>query len=83
MRKLVVHYPLVEERTTPVYALDVSVSSRCDAEASLERSYYYHPSCHSAGQPIVAGWAYQWIAQVGFACDGWVAPIDVRRVHPV
>jgi hypothetical protein len=27
----------------------------------------YHASRHSAGQPIVAGWAYSWIAQVGFA----------------
>ena len=83
MRKLVVHHPLLQERTTtPVYAVDVSVWSRCDAEASPERGYYYHPSRHSAGQPIVAGWAYQWIAQLGFARDSWVAPVDVRRVHP-
>jgi hypothetical protein len=38
----------------PVYAVDVSVWSRCDAEASPGRGYYYHPSRHSAGQPIVA-----------------------------
>jgi hypothetical protein len=56
MRKLVAHHPLVEERTTPVYAVDVSVWPRCDAEASPERGYYYHPSRHSAGQPIVAGY---------------------------
>lgn len=84
LRKLVVHHPLLEERpTTPVYAVDVSVWSRCDAEASPERGYYYHPSRHSAGQPIVAGWAYQWIAQLGFARDGWVAPMDIERVRPV
>ncbi len=84
VRKLVVHHPLLEERTTtPVYAADVGVWSRCDAEASPERGYYYHPSRHSAGQPIVAGWAYQWIAQLGFARDSWVAPMDVRRVHPL
>src|SRR5215211_1882790 len=83
MRKLVVHHPLVEERTaTPVYAVDVSVWSRCDAEASPERGYYYHPSRHSAGQPIVAGWAYQWIAQLGFARESWIAPVDARRLHP-
>src|SRR5215211_8586141 len=50
---------------SPVYAVDVSVWPRCDAECSPERGYYYHPSRHSAGQPIVAGWAYQWIARLG------------------
>src|SRR5215212_2973669 len=66
-----------------VYAVDLSVWPRCDAEASPDRGYYYHPSRHSAGQPIVAGWAYQWIAQLGFARDSWTAPMDVRRVHPL
>lgn len=83
VRELVAHRPLAEEdRTPPVYAVDVSVWSRCDAEASPERGFYYHPSRHSAGQPIVAGWAYQWIAQLGFTRDGWVAPMDVVRVRP-
>jgi hypothetical protein len=67
----------------PVYALDVSVWPRCDAEASPDRGYYYHPSRHSAGQPIVAGWAYQWVAQLSFSRDSWTAPLDVRRVHPL
>jgi len=40
-------------------------------------------SRHSAGQPIVAGWACQPTAQIGFARDTWVAPLDVRRVHPI
>src|SRR5215207_7358413 len=44
----------------PVYAVDLSVWPRCDAEASPDRGFYYHPARHSAGQPIVAGWAYQW-----------------------
>ena len=44
----------------PIYAVDVSTWPRCDAEASPERGFYYHPSRHSAGQPIVAGWAFQW-----------------------
>ena len=46
-----------------------SVWARCDAETSPGRGYYYHPSRHSAGQPIVAGWAYQWVSQLGFARD--------------
>jgi hypothetical protein len=62
--------------------VDVSVWSRCDAEASPERGYYYHPSRHSAGQPIVAGWAYQLVAGLSFERDSWVAPTDARRVHP-
>lgn len=65
-----------------VYAVDESVWPRCDAETSPARGYYYHPSRHSAGKPIVAGWAYQWIAQLDFAKDSWTAPLDVRRVHP-
>ncbi len=40
------------------------------------------PVQHSAGQPIVAGWVYQWLAQFGLERDGWTAPLDVRRVHP-
>jgi hypothetical protein len=34
-----------------VYAVDVSVWSRCDAEASPGRGYYYHPSRHPPGSP--------------------------------
>ena len=83
LRDLLACYPLpAESATTLVYAVDVSVWSRCDAESSPERGFYYHPSRHSAGQPIVAGWAYQWIAQLGFARESWVAPVDVRRVRP-
>jgi hypothetical protein len=68
--------------TQPVYAVDLSVWPRCDAEASPARGYYYHPSRHSAGQPIVAGWAYQWLVQLSFTRDSWTAPLDIQRVHP-
>jgi hypothetical protein len=47
-----------------------------------ERGYYYHPSRHSAGQPIVAGWAYQFVAQLNFVRESWTAPVDVERVLP-
>ncbi len=66
----------------PVCAVDLSVRPRCDAGATPERGFYDHPSRHSAGQPIVAGWASQWLAQLSFARDSWTAPLDVRRVHP-
>jgi hypothetical protein len=63
--------------------VDVTTWPRCDAECSPERGYYYHPSRHSAGQPIVAGWAYQWITQLGFDRDSWTAPVDAARLHPL
>lgn len=84
LRDLLARHPFAEgESDVPrVYAIDVSAWPRCDAEASPGRGYYYHPSRHSAGQPIVAGWAYQLVAELGFERDSWVAPIDVRRVPP-
>jgi hypothetical protein len=66
-----------------VFAVDVTTWPRCDAETSPERGYYYHPSRHSAGQPIIAGWAFQWICQLGFDRDSWTAPVDARRLHPL
>jgi DDE superfamily endonuclease len=84
MRDLLACHPMTCDGRdhTPVYAVDVTTWPRCDAESSPERGYYYHPFRHSAGQPIVAGWAYQIIAEIGFARDTWVAPMDVRRVYP-
>jgi len=75
---------VVPSADPPVFAVDVTTWPRCDAECSPERGYYYyHPSRHSAGQPIVAGWAFQWIAQVSFDRDSWTAPVDARRLHPL
>jgi hypothetical protein len=78
---------LLADRLQPadplVFAVDVTTWPRCDAECSPQRGYYYHPSRHSAGQPIIAGWAYQWIAQVSFDRDSWTAPVDARRLHPL
>jgi hypothetical protein len=83
LRRLLAHHPLPgSETTTPVYAVEASVWDRCDAECSPERGFYYHPSRHSAGQPIVAGWAYQFIAQLNFVRESWTAPMDIERVRP-
>src|SRR5215212_7223495 len=81
MRELLAHHPLAGAEAS-VYAVDVSVWDRCDAECSPERGFYYHPSRHSAGQPIVAGWAYQFIAQLSFVRESWTAPVDVERLRP-
>jgi hypothetical protein len=83
LRKLLACYPLASAQGEPsVYAVDTSVWPRCDAQASPERGYYYHPSRHSAGQPIVAGWAYQLVAELNFVRESWTALVDVRRVRP-
>jgi DDE superfamily endonuclease len=77
---LLANHPLLSGE--PIYAVDASVWARCDAETSPERAFYHHPSRHSAGQPILAGWAYHWIAQVSFAHDSWTAPRKIRRLKP-
>jgi hypothetical protein len=81
LRDLLAGHPLAGGQ--PIYAVDVTTWPRCDAECSPERGLYYHPSRHSAGQPIVAGWAFQWICQLGFARDSWTAPVDAARLHPL
>jgi DDE superfamily endonuclease len=65
-----------------VFAVDASTWARCDAETSPERGFYYSASKHSAGQPIVAGWSYQWITQLDWAPDSWTAPVDAARLPP-
>ena len=74
---------LVEHRPSGwplVFAVDASTWPRCDAETSPQRGYYYSASKHSAGQPIVAGWSYQWITQLDWAADSWTAPMDAQRI---
>jgi DDE superfamily endonuclease len=66
----------------PVFAVDATVWARCDAECSPGRGFYYHPSRHSAGQPIVAGWCYRLLVGLELTRDSWTAPVDVRRVRP-
>jgi hypothetical protein len=80
LRDLVGRYPLGDGQ--PIYALDTSVWPRDDAETSPERGYYYSAARQSAGQPIVTGWSYAWLAQLSFTHDSWTAPLDVRRVPP-
>ena len=65
-----------------VFAVDTSSWPRDDAETSPDRGFYHHPSRHSNGKPIVAGWNYSWIAQCNWARDSWTAPLDVTRFPP-
>jgi hypothetical protein len=65
-----------------VLAVDAPSWARYDAETSPERGFYYSAFHHSAGQPIVAGWSYQWISQLSFTPDSWTAPLDATRIPP-
>jgi hypothetical protein len=65
-----------------IFAVDASTWERSDAETSPERGFYHSASKHSAGQPIVAGWSYQWVSQLNFAPGSWTAPVDAVRIPP-
>ncbi len=67
-------------RWQPDFAVDTTVWMRNDAECSPQRGFSYHPSRHSAGQPIVAGWCYSWLVGLSAGADSWTAPLDSRRV---
>jgi hypothetical protein len=64
----------------PDFAVDTTVWMRSDAECSPQRGFYYHPSRHSAGQPIVAGWCHSWLVALSAGADSWTAPLDSRRM---
>jgi hypothetical protein len=67
----------------PLYAIDVSVWPRPGATTSPERGYQYHsPRRRDGRDPVVAGWAYQWLTRLSWDRDSWTAPVDVRRVRP-
>src|SRR5258708_7068876 len=87
LRELIGHYPLDDGQ--PIFALDTSVWPRDDAETSPGRGYYHSSSRQSAGQPIVTGWSYAWLAQLNLTPDNSTAPPHVhplpppRNPHPV
>jgi hypothetical protein len=40
---------------------------------------FHHRSCvgfHGSGGAAIAGWAFQWLAQLSFEHDSWTAPQD-------
>ncbi len=83
LEALLAMYPLAEAADgPPIYGVDTSAWPRCDAETSPERGFYHHSSRHSNGKPIVAGWSFQWLAQLSLTRDSWTAPLSVRRVPP-
>ena len=82
LRALLVRQPLPDG--PPLSAVDVSVWPRAAAATSPERGYQYHSPRRrrAGGDPVVPGWAYQWVVRLSPARDRWTAPVDVRRVGP-
>lgn len=66
----------------PVFAIDASTYPRPAAETSPDREWHHHscPGSHGSGGAAVAGWAFQWLAQLSFTPDSWTAPQDQVRV---
>jgi hypothetical protein len=64
-----------------VFAIDASTYPRPEAETSPDREWHHHscPGSHGSDGAAVAGWAFQWLAQLSFAPDSWTAPQDQVR----
>jgi hypothetical protein len=66
----------------PVFAIDASTIARPYAVTSPGREFHHH-SCagHTGtGDPVIKGWAWQWLSQLNFDTDSWTAPQDIRQV---
>jgi hypothetical protein len=65
-----------------VFAIDASTYPRPEAETSPDREFHHHscPGVHGSDGAAIAGWAFQWLAQLSFAPDSWTAPQDQVRV---
>ncbi len=71
-----------------VFAVDASTYPRPAAATSPGREWHPH-SCRGHhgrrrregrdGDAVVAGWAFQWLAQLSFAPGSWTAPQDMAR----
>jgi len=63
------------------FAIDASTYPRPWAAASPGREWHHHccPANHGGDGAAVAGWAFQWLAQLSFSPDSWTAPQDQVR----
>jgi DDE superfamily endonuclease len=81
LRALLLRQPLPEG--PPLSAVGVSVWPRPGAATSPERGSQDHsPRRRDGRDPVVPGWAYQWLTRLSWDADSWTAPLDVRRVGP-
>jgi hypothetical protein len=65
-----------------VFAVGAPTYPRPWAATSPGREWHHHacPGSHGSGGAAVAGWAFQWLAQLSFDPDSWTAPQDQVRV---
>ena len=65
-----------------VFGIDAPAIGRPWAVTSPGREFHHH-SCagHTgAGDPVIKGWAWQWLSQLSFGADSWTAPQDAIQV---
>ena len=65
-----------------VFGIDASTIGRPWAVTSPGREFHHH-SCagHTgSGDPVIKGWAWQWLSQLSFGADSWTAPQDAVQV---
>jgi DDE superfamily endonuclease len=66
-----------------VFAVDASTIPLPQAETSPGRQFHHIPKGgRVGGEPVIAGWAWQWLSQLNFDADAWTAPQDMVRVGP-
>ena len=65
-----------------VFGIDASTVGRPSAVTSPGREFHHH-SCAAhtgAGDPVIKGWAWQWLSQLSFGAGSWTAPQDAIQV---
>ena len=65
-----------------MFGIDASTVGRPWAVTSPGREFHHH-SCagHTgAGDPVIKGWAWQWLSQLSFGAGSWTAPQDAIQV---
>jgi DDE superfamily endonuclease len=65
-----------------VFGIDASTIARPAAVTSPGREFHHH-SCagHTgSGDPVIKGWAWQWLSHLNFDADSWTAPQDAIQV---
>jgi len=65
-----------------VFGIDASTIGRPWAVTSPGREFHHHACAgHTgSGDPVIKGWAWQWLSQLSFDADSWTAPQDVIQV---
>lgn len=65
-----------------VFGVDASTIGRPWAVTSPGREFHHHSCAGHAGgaDPVIKGWAWQWLSQLSFEAGSWTAPHDVIQV---